>query len=186
LKLRSAVLCSATQFLTHSGSLDTFVIAKASTQKEDYWAIVTSLFLHFVVQCRFFSSHVGGGHQLVGVWSKHHAFIPHKLKLQKFPLDTFPRNFAPAKISHLLRIFHWNPNKLQQLILLIAETGTVFKIATSHCKCWSNFCTLKTQLRKSVTQALMQKSKLAYQRYSCQVHKLWMNLLQTNIYFIQV
>ena len=40
-KINSAEsFCSTSQFLAHSGSPDTFVIVKASTQKEDYAIIV--------------------------------------------------------------------------------------------------------------------------------------------------
>ena len=53
------------RFLARGGSLDTFVISKASTQKEDQ---------AFVAQACFFASsfsavsHMGRDHQLIRVW----------------------------------------------------------------------------------------------------------------------
>ena len=45
---------------------------------------------------------MGRGHQLVGVWSEHHAFVLRKFTLWKLllkSLDTFSQKFAPAKSS---------------------------------------------------------------------------------------
>ena len=43
--------CSASQFLAHSASVDSFVFAKASaTQKEDR-QLLHSLLMHFIVKC---------------------------------------------------------------------------------------------------------------------------------------
>ena len=62
---RSAVLNPMRRFLTRGGCLDTFVISKASTQKEDQAVVAQACFF-----ASSFSavSHMGRGHQLVGVW----------------------------------------------------------------------------------------------------------------------
>ena len=75
---------------------DTFVVVKVSSTHRTDRCI--SLLLRFLVQCCFFSSHVGRGYKLVGVWSECHAFVLQKYLLKS--LGAFSRIFAPAKISH--------------------------------------------------------------------------------------
>ena len=58
------------RFLARGGSLDTFVIAKASTQKADQ-AVVAQAF--FFASSFSAVSHMRRGHQLVGVWPKRPA-----------------------------------------------------------------------------------------------------------------
>ena len=59
------------QFLAHGGSLNNFRNCEGLRTKT-LGRFCTSLLLCFVVQCRFFGSHVGRGRQLVGVWSERH------------------------------------------------------------------------------------------------------------------
>ena len=62
---RSAVLNPTRRCLARGGCVDTFVISKASTQKEDQAVVAQACFF-----TSSFSdvSHIGRGHQLVGVW----------------------------------------------------------------------------------------------------------------------
>ena len=52
-------------FLARGGSLDTFVISKASTQKEDQAIVAQACFFASSFSA---GSHMGRGHQLIGVW----------------------------------------------------------------------------------------------------------------------
>ena len=63
-----AVLNPTRRFLARGGSLDTFVISKTSTQKEDQAVVAQALLLRFFASSFSAVSHMGRGHQLIGVW----------------------------------------------------------------------------------------------------------------------
>ena len=69
-------LCSTSHFLAHGGSSDTFVIAKASTQKarkaRPLLHKLASLLRRSVSSLQFAC---GAWPSLVGVWSEHHTFV---------------------------------------------------------------------------------------------------------------
>ena len=67
---RSAVLNPTRRFLARGGCLDTFVISKASTQKEDQAVVAQA---YFFASSFSAVSHMGRGHQLVGVWPESSA-----------------------------------------------------------------------------------------------------------------
>ena len=72
-EIRSAEsFCSTSQFLARGSSLRYFHNCESIHTKGRVGCSCTSLHICFVVQCHFFGSHVGRGHQLIGVWSKHH------------------------------------------------------------------------------------------------------------------
>ena len=76
------------RFLARGGSLDTFVISKASTPKEDQAVVAQACFF-----ASSFSavSHMGRGHQLIGVWPESPAPISAKIKNAKISSEESAR-----------------------------------------------------------------------------------------------
>ena len=70
------------QFLARGDSLDTFVISKASTQKEDQVVVAQTSSFSAV-------SHMGRGHQLIGVWPESPASA--KIKTAKISSEESAR-----------------------------------------------------------------------------------------------
>ena len=119
--------CSTSRFLTHSYSPDTLVNPSHTRKTQPLVHKLASL-----LSC-FFSlpgSHVGWGHQLVGMWSECHTYVANKLKPHKFllkGLEAFPQNIAALKIScytvYVTGLVTYNTTPCKYCMLLLVFTG---------------------------------------------------------------
>ena len=96
-KSRSTVLNPISQFLAHSSSFDTFLILKASTQKERLSCSCTNVLLCCIIQCRFFVLHMERGLQLVGVWSEHPFHKNNTMKISSEESGCISRKFCTSE-----------------------------------------------------------------------------------------